>query len=58
MSSRLTADRVADIVGWVPDSWLSPADGDRDRLREAYVDYLRERLAAPRPFLAEALGVR
>jgi hypothetical protein len=46
------------ILSWVPDAWLasdtpgqSPAE-----TRAAYVRYLRDRLAPPRPFLPEAAG--
>jgi hypothetical protein len=51
---------VATIVGWVPDSWLAAAEPGRDAavVRAAYVRYLLERMAAPRPFVEEALRAR
>ena len=44
----------------VPDEWLGdvPALGDAAAHRAAYARYLLSRLAAPRPFLQEAIGVR
>jgi hypothetical protein len=58
-SRLLTADRLSGILDAVPDEWLTdsrstltPADA-----RAAYLRYLADRLAAPRPFL-EADGGR
>ncbi|HTE53543.1 MAG TPA: HipA family kinase [Kofleriaceae bacterium] len=53
LSSRLTAGVLADIVAQVPDAWLPAPAADS---RAAYVTFLSERLAAPRPFLEEAPG--
>jgi hypothetical protein len=60
MTDALGADVIETILSWVPDAWLvsdlpdrSPAD-----TRAAYVQYLRTRLLAPRPFLPEAHGGR
>ena len=56
MVARLTPQVVADIVGLIPDAWLSldPADGSADTQRAAYRDYFTARLAAPRNFVEEA----
>jgi hypothetical protein len=60
MAARLTPERVEEIVGWVPDVWLSGADPGVDvaAVRRAYVQYLLERARPPRAFVAEAIGVR
>ena len=44
-------------MGAVPDAWLAGGAGSMGtpaEHRQAYVDYLLGRLAAPRPFIAEA----
>jgi hypothetical protein len=48
------------ILTWVPDAWLTAdaAGSAADETRAAYVRYLRDRLAAPRPFLPESDGGR
>jgi hypothetical protein len=48
------------ILDWVPDAWLQSHVAGRppDAVRGAYVRYLRERLAPPRPFLPEVTGAR
>ena len=48
LASTLTPAVLESIVAAVPDEWL------RGALREPYLDYLRRRLTAPRPFVAEA----
>ena len=60
MASRLDERRLREVVALVPDAWLA-GDGSfasSDARRNAYVDYLRARLAAPRTFLEEALRAR
>jgi hypothetical protein len=60
LARLLDPDLIAGIVAAVPDAWLE-ADrnaGDAPMLREAYARHLVGRLAAPRPFLEEALGAR
>jgi hypothetical protein len=49
-AERLDRDRLRDIVAQVPDAWLPPPAGES---RAAYVDFLLDRLAPPRPFLDE-----
>ena len=55
LASLLTPTVIGDIVALVPDDWLgSDAAGERDAYRRYFID----RLAAPRPFVAEASGAR
>jgi len=54
MASLLTPDIIEGIVGLIPESWLE----DGPSHRAAYARYLVERLAAPRPFVEEALRAR
>jgi hypothetical protein len=55
LASLLTPEVIGDIVALVPDDWLGPdAAGERDAYRRYFID----RLAAPRPFVAEASGAR
>jgi hypothetical protein len=55
MASALARDLLDTIVSWIPGSWLTAGDEARDvaALRAAYARYLVDRLAVPRPFLAE-----
>jgi hypothetical protein len=49
MASRLGRQALVEIVAQVPDAWLpEPAE----QSRAAYVDFLADRVTAPRPFLA------
>jgi hypothetical protein len=60
MAGALTQDVIAGILDQVPDAWLT-VDGaslTAADARDAYGRYLRDRLAAPRPFLEEAARVR
>ncbi len=51
MTAALGADVLCDIVAQVPADWLpQPADESR----AAYVEFLLQRLQAPRPFVEEA----
>jgi hypothetical protein len=56
MTARLTAERIAEVVQLVPDSWLDdePSFADKAAHRAAYCEYLTLRLAAPRRFFEEA----
>lgn len=56
LAPLLTADAVEAIVAGIPEAWLAPEAGlpDADAHRRAYVDYLRRRLAEPRPFVPAA----
>lgn len=55
LASLLTPEVMGDIVALVPDDWLGR---DADRERDAYRKYFLDRLAAPRPFAAEAARAR
>lgn len=55
LASLLTPAVIGDIVACVPDDWLG---ADALRERDAYRRYFLDRLAAPRPFVAEAAGAR
>ncbi|MBD2021553.1 aminotransferase class I and II, partial [Leptolyngbya sp. FACHB-36] len=60
MSDRLTSDTIDRIVKLIPEAWLvegSPFT-DSNQHRDAYVEYLLSRLAAPRNFLQEAIRAR
>ena len=52
MTARITPAVVARVAGLIPGSWLG------DQPREAYVDHLTRRLAAPRAFVEEAIRAR
>ena len=56
MAASLTRERIAAIVDAVPEPWLASEDGSQDAAsaRAAYVRYLADRLAAPRPFVEDA----
>lgn len=59
LAPQVTPELLARIVGLVPDAWLEepgPAGGPEDitTARRRYVDYLAQRLEAPRPFVEEA----
>jgi len=60
LSARLSGSLIASILEQAPDAWLgdklSP-EGASAR-RRMYVDYLTQRLMAPRPFVEEARRVR
>jgi hypothetical protein len=60
MASALTADPgiLDGIVALIPDAWLGDASTDHAWDRQAYRRYLRDRLEAPRAFVAEAVRVR
>ncbi len=59
LAARLTPELITAIVDLIPEEWLiDPAFPDAAAHRAAYVDYLRRRLEAPRPFVEEAIRVR
>ena len=55
LASLLTPEVIGDIVALVPKDWLG---ADATPQRDAYRRYFVDRLAAPRPFVAEAAGAR
>ena len=59
MVSRLTADVIDGIVSQIPLEWIEPEGTEAQGVRrEDYSRYLTARLAPPRAFVEEALGVR
>jgi hypothetical protein len=58
LAPKLTRELIEGIIGAVPDDWLPPEPSaglhSESAQREAYVDYLERRLAAPRAFAEEA----
>ncbi len=60
LTAQLTEAIINSAVNLIPDAWLlgdSPFSGS-DQHRNAYVEYLLNRLAAPHAFLEEALRAR
>ncbi len=55
LSARLTPEAIREIVGTVPESWLSD---DAEERRAAYAEFLTSRLEPPRSFVQEALDAR
>lgn len=59
MAGALSAGTIAGIVDAIPEGWLcEAAESEPPAVREAYVRYLVDRLAAPRAFVEEAAHVR
>jgi hypothetical protein len=60
LAANLTTQVIEGILNQVPDEWLEESGGalPAGDARAAYRRYLLDRLAAPRPFVAEALRVR
>lgn len=55
LSARITPEIIRDIVVQVPEEWLGDATfSTPDEYRQAYFQYLTQRLAAPQAFLEEA----
>ncbi|MEP6515261.1 HipA family kinase [Microcoleus vaginatus] len=60
MTHRLTPDIIRNIVKLIPDTWLvgdSPFS-DSNQHRDAYIEYLLNRLESPHIFLEEAISAR
>ena len=59
LASRLTPDVIEDIVSQIPLEWIDPEGQEPSGVRrEDYSRYLLTRLAAPRVFVEEVIGVR
>ena len=60
MTQRITPARIAEIVALIPDTWLEDEASFASRAahRDAYAQFLAERLAAPRAFFEEAQRAR
>ncbi len=57
LAEKITPPLIANIVAQIPESWLLPetAFASVDAHRQAYVDYLLQRIEAPRAFVEEAI---
>jgi hypothetical protein len=60
LTSRLTADKLSDIVELIPDAWLAddPGFASKAAQREAYLDYFTLRLQSSAVFVQEAIRAR
>lgn len=60
LAGKITPSLISDIVAQIPESWLLPeaAFADLGAHRQAYVDYLLQRIEAPRAFVEEAIRAR
>jgi len=60
MIARISPALIQEVVALVPDAWLASdkAFASPSQTREAYVQHLSRRLAAPRAFLEEAKRAR
>ncbi|MEG4285891.1 aminotransferase class I and II [Microcoleus sp. A006_D1] len=60
MTQMLTADIIRSIVKLIPDSWLVAGSpfSDSNQHRDAYTEYLLNRLESPHIFLEEAISAR
>ncbi len=59
MASRLTAGVIDSVVSQIPLQWIDPEGTEPSGVRrEDYSRYLTARLASPRVFIEEAVGVR
>ena len=60
LAAKITPALIGDIVAQIPESWLLPeaAFADVGAHRQAYVDYLLQRIEAPRAFVEEAMRAR
>jgi hypothetical protein len=60
MASLLTADKLATIVRWIPDSWLPDDSGfaGKNAQREAYLNYFVLRMQSSAVFVQEAIRAR
>jgi hypothetical protein len=60
MRELLTAEKLAGIVGLLPDSWLREEAGFADKAaqREAYLNYFNSRMQCSDVFVGEAMRAR
>ncbi|MEO6223056.1 MAG: HipA family kinase [Vicinamibacterales bacterium] len=59
MATRLTGGVIDDVVSQIPFEWIDPEGLElKGGRREDYARYLMARLAPPRVFVREAIGVR
>jgi hypothetical protein len=60
MKSRLNEEKIADIVGLIPDAWLAddPGFDSKAQQRDAYLTFFKVRLASSGVFVQEAMHAR
>ena len=60
LTARLSADKVAEVIDLVPDSWLEgdPGFDGATQQRQAYLDFFRRRLRSSNLFVQEAVHAR
>jgi hypothetical protein len=60
MASQLTAEKLANIVQWIPESWLAEDSGfpSKGAQREAYLRYFVRRMQFSGVFVQEAIRAR
>jgi hypothetical protein len=60
MKSRLNEEKIADIVGLIPDAWLAddPGFDSKAQQRDAYLNFFKVRLASSGVFVREAMHAR
>ena len=60
MTQRITPARIAEVVALIPDTWLDDESSftSKSAHRDAYAQFLTERLAVPRAFFEEANRAR
>jgi hypothetical protein len=60
LTARLSADKVAEIIDLVPDSWLAgdPGFDSVSQQRQAYLDFFKRRLRSSNLFVQEAVHAR
>ena len=58
LASRLTPERLREIVADIPDGWLGSDGAEPAAARATYLEYLTRRVQAPRAFVQEAVNAR
>jgi hypothetical protein len=60
LTARLSADKVAEVIDLVPDSWLEgdPGFDGATQQRQAYLDFFKRRLRSSNLFVQEAVHAR
>jgi hypothetical protein len=60
LQARLTADKIAEIIDLVPDSWLAgdPGFDATSQQRQSYLDFFKRRLRSSNLFVQEAVHAR
>jgi len=60
MAARLTADKLAEIIALIPDAWMQddPGFDSVSQQRQAYLEFLEQRLCSSNVFVREAVDAR